>query len=135
IVDSQLINLFQTKGFLCIPVLDNNGLICVLAAGFNNSLKEQTHLKQFLSFFAHEAASVCRTSLKNIANQESVETKKDLLLHNDHIDMRLEEVIHEANNQLSIISNYLYSLSQKLDTNEPFSSDDISKELSIVREE
>lgn len=135
VVDSQIINLLKTKGFLCIPVQDNDGLICVIAAGFDKALKEQAHFSQFLSFFAYEATSACRKSLNNLANKESAENESKLLEHNEKFDLRLNEVIHEANNPLNIISNYLYSLGQRLETKEDYSSDDISKEIDIVREE
>ena len=135
VVDSQLINLFQTDGFLGIPIQDNEGLICVLAVGVNYSLIDQTHFSQFLSFFAHEAASVCRKSLKSLANEEAIKNQDDLLIDNDQLEMHLDEVIHEANNPLNIISNYLYSLGQRLEAKEPFNTADISKEINIVREE
>ena len=135
VVDSQLLNLFQTDGFICIPVQDSEGLICVLAVGINTTLKQQSHFSQFLSFFAHEAASVCRRSLRYLSNEESANNQNDLLIHNDQLKIHLNEVIHEANNPLSIISNYLYSLGQRLEAKEPFNSEDISKEISIVREE
>tara|TARA_R110001599_G_scaffold192674_1_gene388227 strand:+ start:2292 stop:4439 length:2148 start_codon:yes stop_codon:yes gene_type:complete len=135
IVDSQLLNLLQTNGFLCIPVQDSEGLISVLAVGINTSLREQPHFSQFLSFFAHEAAKVCRRSLKNLSNEETAKNQNNLLTHQDQLDMHLDEVIHEANNPLNIISNYLYSLGQRLEAKEPFNSDEISKEINIVREE
>jgi HD-like signal output (HDOD) protein/signal transduction histidine kinase len=135
VVDAQLINLLQTDGFLCVPIQDREGLICVLAVGINNSVNEPSHFSQFLSFFAHEAASVCRRSLKNLLNEESAKNEIYQLEYNDQLHLHVDEVIHEANNPLNIISNYLYSLGQRLGNKETFSSEDISKELNIVREE
>ncbi len=135
VVDAQVINTLQTNGFLCIPIQDTEGLLCVIVAGFNDSLKEPSHFNQFLSFFAHETAPVCRRNLINLATKESIENKSNLPLEDEPLDSRLEEVIHEANNPLSIISNYLHSLGQRLENKEAFNSGEISKELNIVREE
>tara|TARA_R110001592_G_scaffold324870_3_gene604630 strand:+ start:22130 stop:24277 length:2148 start_codon:yes stop_codon:yes gene_type:complete len=135
IVDQQLINTLQRDGFLAIPIQDTKGLICVIAAGFNDSLKDQTHFDQFLSFFAHETAPICRRILINLSAKASIEDKTDLLIEHQQLDARLQEVIHEANNPLNIISNYLHSLGQRLENKEPINSDDVSKELNIVREE
>jgi HD-like signal output (HDOD) protein/signal transduction histidine kinase len=135
IVDEQLINTLKTSGFLCIPVQDKDSLICVIAAGFNDSIKDQTHFSQFLSFFAHETAPICRRALTNILVKESLEHKTELVIADQKLDERLQEVIHEANNPLNIISNYLHSLGQRLKNKDDFNSNEISKELNIVREE
>lgn len=135
VVDSQLKNILQTDAFLSIPIQDSNGLICTLAAGFNNKHKEQNNFSQFLSFFAHETAAICRRSLDNISSKELNNRNANLLVADEELDLRLDEVIHEANNPLNIISNYLHSLGQKLENREPFNSNEISKEINILREE
>ena len=135
IVDQQLINLFQTNGLISIPLQDELGLVCVLVAGIDNDTSQQTHFKEFLSFFANETASVCRKNL-NILFGKVTEDKNSISLQSrDKIDKRLDEVIHEANNPLSIISNYLHSLGQKLENKEAIDSGEVSKEINIVREE
>ncbi len=135
VVDLQLINTLKTDGFLSIPVKDKDGLICVIAAGFNRTLKEQTNFSEFLSFFAHQTATVCRQILDNILAKEQNKISSSLVAADKQIDLRLQEVIHEANNPLNIIGNYLHALGQKLESNAPFNSLEISKELNIVREE
>lgn len=132
VVDKQLINLFRTDGFICIPIQDKHGLICVLVTGVDFSTGHKNNLKEFISFFAHETASVFRTILGRL----TIDAEQSALSSYDqNIHSRLDEVIHEANNPLSIISNYLHSLGQKLENKESLNSDEISKEITIVREE
>lgn len=135
VVDKQLINLCQTAGFLCIPMQDDLGLVCVLVAGINDSTVNQPHFKEFLSFFAYKTTAVCRKSLNDLSAKSSADNYSATLQTRDQIDARLDEVIHEANNPLNIISNYLHSLGQKLDNKEALDSSEISKEINIVREE
>lgn len=135
IVDEQIKSLLNSDGFIAIPLQDKEGWICVIAAGFNHSFDNEAPFKQFLSFFAHETASVCRRILNSIAHRDLHETNLKIRLSDEELDYRLKELLHEANNPLNIISNYLHALGQKLEHNQPFNSEEISKEINVVREE
>lgn len=138
VFDQQLQHLVKSSSFLCIPIRDRQGLICVILAAYDGSLAQQKKLRRFMNFFAHEAALACRKNLTQLSLQESyIEQFKhaDSSQRNAKLDQRVHEVIHEANNPLNIINNYLHSLGQRLSNQETFDSSEINKELTIVREE
>lgn len=152
VIDAQLLNLLDTENLLIIPLEDQHGLICVIVTAYNKDLKAQTAFHRFLGFFAHEAALACRLSLKQIDIHDNLAAAENKL-NSQAVDMafsatlsaqgensaqltdRVQEVLHEANNPLNIINNYLYSLGQRLTKAEAFDSKEISNELNIVREE
>lgn len=134
IVDSQLLNYLKTEGFVVIPIQDQDGLVCALIAGINEPINPDQAFTQFLAFFAKEAASNCRRSMASINAKEAAQAKLETP-NPTQLDERLNEVIHEANNPLNIISNYLHSLGERVANNESLDSGEVSKELSIVREE
>lgn len=134
VVDAQILNILNTDRLLSIPVHDKEGLICVLVAGFNDASHDPDSYAQFLRFFANEAATICRRNIEIIQSKAN-QTKTSNTIDKEHLDERLNQVIHEANNPLNIINNYLHSLSQRLSKQESLDSAEISKELDIVREE
>ncbi len=139
VVDAQLTNLFQSRGFVCIPLADQHGLICVLLAGINEPMSGHIKLRRFINHFAHEAALTCRRSL---AQFESLNTASHTPYPDSHrqdtlnsLKTRLDEAIHEANNPLNIINNYLHSLGQRINQNESADSQEINREINILKEE
>jgi signal transduction histidine kinase/HD-like signal output (HDOD) protein len=140
VIDAQIKNLLQCESFICIPVEDRHGPICVLVARYDQPLDKADSLRQFISFFAHEAALACRRSLNQLTQQAQWMHQASIAenyspFDEERLDKRVHEVIHEANNPLNIINNYLHSLGQRINRQEGFDSAEISKELNIVREE
>lgn len=123
IVDQQILHLVHSSGFIGIPIFSNNGVYCVLVVGCDTGLKEHPAQRQLLQYFASEISTSCETTFK-LLNQ------KERQLSVDELNVKISELVHEANNPLNIISNYLATLSHKLDD-----SHDVNEELRILREE
>ena len=138
VFDQQIMHMLHCDSFLCIPVRDRQGLICVILTAFDETLSQQQQLRRFMNFFAHEAALACRKTLTQLTLQESYIEQFKLAnpsQSSEQLEKRLQEVIHEANNPLNIINNYLHSLGQRLSKQANFDPGEINKELTIVREE
>jgi len=126
VIDKQIISAFKTKAILCVPLIKASQYIGVVVIGVNhsqyNQLKEKTSL---LDMYASEIAS--RVLL----------AKSGQKIRNDFIDNRQQkikskarEIIHEVNNPLAVIRNYLQILGKRLNEKDPAQND-----LGIISEE
>lgn len=125
IADEQLIHLLGTEGMLCLPMLVNQKRVGVIVAGIDEPqfsiLTEQLSiLKQFsdhaallLQEFAYDESQASVNSTMDGVNQDS-----------------LRRIIHEVNNPLGIIKNYLKVLGSKIGENS-----DAGDEIFLIREE
>jgi len=126
LIDQQLARALESDGLLCIPLVSESNRLGVIVAGCHESEFEQPDQQQaFLPLFA---ATVART----IDSRRASEQRTSELLDNTHQWHRRQarSIVHEINNPLGIINNYLHVLSVK------FSDDPtISGQLKIVTEE
>ncbi len=125
ITDDQLVRLLGTEGMLCLPLLVNQKRVGVIVAGIDEPqfpiLSEQlSMLKQFadhaallLQEYAYDESRASVISTTAGVNQESV-----------------RRIIHEVNNPLGIIKNYLKVLGSKIGENT-----DVGDEIFFIREE
>lgn len=123
VVDQQTIRLVKAKGLICIPIHRDDTLFCVLVVGCDNGLKGQVAQRSLLRYFAKEIAFTCEKTLQAISSNEHELNLNDL-------NLRISELVHEANNPLNIVNNYLATLSHKLSDHS-----DVQEELRILREE
>ncbi|RLB42376.1 MAG: hypothetical protein DRH12_05820 [Deltaproteobacteria bacterium] len=126
IVDEQLIRFIGKDGMLCIPLSAHGDHVGVIVVGLDEV--EFTHLSQqfgVLQMFSRQAATaLCGYRLKK-AQLNAVQSER---LGASHEIAR--KVIHEINNPLSIIKNYLKILAMKL------AEQDIAQdEIRIINEE
>lgn len=110
IIDGQLIRLLGGNGMFCLPLIAHNNPLGVLALGIDSDdlphLLENTKL---LNVFSHRGAMALRLdSLRR--NQLQVIQKTRIDASSD----LARRVVHEVNNPLSIIKNYLKVLGVKL---------------------
>lgn len=126
VIDKQIISAFKTEGMLCIPLIKAGLYLGVIVVGVShhqyNKLMNKTSL---VDMYATEIAS--RVS----AVKSGQKIRNDSL--NDHqqvIKTKAREIIHEVNNPLAIIRNYLRVLGQRLNENDPAQND-----LHIISEE
>ncbi|MCF6147150.1 MAG: HDOD domain-containing protein [Candidatus Kuenenia sp.] len=126
IVDRQLIRLLRSGGILCLPLTANNEFIGVLVIGIDKNYQTR-HIGQqrLLEFFAAETG----VFIKNIESDLS-DKNAGTVIESHEISKKIREVIHEANNPLSIIKIYLEMLGQKLGNDSS-----AQKELQIIKEE
>ncbi len=126
LIDQQLARTLERDCLLCIPLITGSNRIGVIAVGLHES--EQEQLAQHLSFLSMFAT----TAAQSIHAHRSIERKTEDLLENTRQWHQREarSIVHEINNPLGIINNYLHVLSSKF--NEDAS---ISDHLKIIKEE
>jgi len=123
VIDRQIIRLVKAKGLLCLPIQTSDTLFCVLVVGCHQAISGNPNQAHLLQYFTDEIAIACEDTLRHIQASEN-KTGRDAL------SQRASEIAHEANNPLNIISNYLVSLTDKLQDRS-----EIQEELTILKEE
>jgi HD-like signal output (HDOD) protein len=123
VVDQQIIRVVGSKGIICIPIFCEQKLFCVLAAGSDCGLNNKVGQHNLLKYFADEIALTCEKTLSKISRSENN-------LNVNELTLRVSELVHEANNPLNIINNYLATLAHKLGDDS-----DIQEELKVLKEE
>lgn len=126
IIDRQLSRVLGKPGVCYLPLSSPRGKLGLIAAGVTqqewDGLQEQLNL---LSLFAGEAAN----TLISQRMQEEIEQQR-LAEERQAFHLEARKMVHEANNPLSIINNYLHILGMKLGEDSPVQGD-----LDIIREE
>ena len=126
ILDEQLIRLLDGQGIYCLPLIAHGDAVGVLVLSLQkNDLPHLLENQKLLNLFIHKGALALRLDyLKQIQLQDiqakRAEASSDLA----------RRVVHEVNNPLSIIKNYLKVLEIKL-TGKDIALD----EIRIVNEE
>ncbi len=110
IVDRQIRRLLGTEGMLLIPLWENQHAVGVIVSGINQSEIPTIDLKiNFITLFAQEVAqALLKTESAAGPNQQTIAELKE------SYQLQVRKLVHEANNPLSIINNYLHLLGQKL---------------------
>jgi signal transduction histidine kinase/HD-like signal output (HDOD) protein len=126
IADEQIVRLLNTEGMLCLPLTYDGHWIGVICAGIDEPqfplLWEQLDL--LYSFAAQAATLLDKTEGTEIgpsATRAMGEPFDDEAIH---------RVIHEVNNPLGIVKNYLAVLSEKV-AGHP----EVKDEIALIREE
>lgn len=123
VVDQQIVRLVKSSGFICIPIEQRDKLFCVLVAGSHQGIASQPAEGNLLAYFAREIAQNCDQTLAKLGPSHAQPQDTEL-------GLKIDEILHEANNPLNIIANYLATLRQKLDDNSA-----AQEELDIIKEE
>lgn len=123
VVDQQILRLVKSSGFICIPIEQRGKLFCVLVAGSHQGIESTPTERNLLTFFASEIAQNCDQTLAQLGPSHAQNQDAEL-------GLKIDEILHEANNPLNIISNYLATLRHKLDDNSA-----AQEELDIIKEE
>jgi HD-like signal output (HDOD) protein/nitrogen-specific signal transduction histidine kinase len=124
IIDRQICRMLGAEGLMLIPLYDETQNIGVIAVGISKSHAQAITLNaEFITLFSREAAHALLNvlSTERIALQKAEEIRESYRLH-------ARKLVHEANNPLSIIQNYLYLLSKKL-------NDENAQEIRIIQDE
>jgi len=124
--DTRIVLLLETKGFFCIPITARGKGLGVMILGVDEELAHRLGQNKGLLGLFSKQAGVC---IQNIqfhqkyaldVNEKKMEAYATLT----------DKVIHEINNPIAIIKNYLETLRMKLPDKHP-----VQKELSVVGEE
>ena len=126
LVDQQLSRTLERDHLLCIPLIAGSQRVGVVVAGMRESdLKSYQHNRDFMQIFSGTAAESI------IANRQIGERTEERLENARQWHQReARSVVHEINNPLGIINNYLHVLSAKFEQD-----DTISDHLNIIKEE
>ncbi|MFO7912872.1 MAG: HDOD domain-containing protein [Desulfotignum sp.] len=124
--DIQILRLLETSGFYALPIRSAGRMMGTMVLGGNKDLFRQIRTSQ---------------GIVNIFSRQTGLCLENIWMHEEHADRVSEKkmeafatmtdkVIHEINNPVAIIRNYLESLSLKLPGKHP-----AQEELSVVKEE
>jgi signal transduction histidine kinase len=126
LAEEQLLRMLGSESMVCVPLVAGARCLGVLVGGLPawqvGSVKKREH---FLKSFGGQAA----TALEN-ALSERGHARRQLAQVAEEYREASRRVVHEVNNPLSIIKNYLSVLDEKLARHEP-----VSGEMSILNEE
>lgn len=126
VVDGQLSRLLDSEGLVCTPLVSGQQNIGVLVSGMDSKqYPKLQNQREMLSCFAGVVAG-------NLTRHQRMTVEQDKLVEEERLRQNAEvrKLVHEANNPLGIIKNYLEVLSLKL-------GDDASvqDQLSVLKEE
>ncbi len=126
ISDSQIIRLLEAGGLYCIPIFSSDSVFGVMALGVDEESAGRLDQNQGLVRLFSRQTGVCFDSIRF----------QDEYARNIH-DKKMEayatltdKVIHEVNNPVAIIKNYIETLSLKLPDKHP-----VQSELTVISEE
>jgi signal transduction histidine kinase/HD-like signal output (HDOD) protein len=126
IADEQLVRLLNAEGMLCLPLIYEGRWIGVICAGIDEPqfplLWEQLDL---LNSFAAQAAA-----LLDKIDGAGIRSSSNRAMDKAFDDQAIHRVIHEVNNPLGIVKNYLAILAEKV-AGQP----EVKNEIALIREE
>ncbi|BBP00972.1 HDOD domain-containing protein [Sulfuriferula nivalis] len=126
IPDEQVTRLMQTEGFYCQPMFTQNKVVGIMIFGLNQTQLSYVKKQQkLMSMFAQEAAQAI--AALNAFNEQEARIKSEVLAASRTHAMK---IMHETNNPLSIIQNYIQLLGIKLPKEDPAQED-----LKIIKQE
>ncbi len=126
ISDTQLIRLLETKGLYCIPIYSYKKTIGILVLGVDaataKNLEDNKDLVQLFS----KQTSICIQNIQFYNDYAANVHEKKMQAYSTMTD----KVIHEINNPVAIIKNYIEALGLKLPDKHP-----AQEELTVINEE
>lgn len=124
--EEQLLRMLGTESMVCLPLVAGGRCLGVMVGGIHawqeGNCKKQ---ERFLQSFAAQAASALEAALFEKGN-----ARRQLASVAEEYREASRRVVHEVNNPLSIIKNYLSVLDSKLARQEP-----VATEMSVLNEE
>ncbi len=126
LAEEQLLRILGTDSLVCLPLVAGARSLGVLVGGLNAwQLPACQKRERFLQAFGTQAANALETMLS-----ERGHARRQLAHVAEEYREASRRVVHEVNNPLSIIKNYLSVLDSKLARQEP-----VAGEMSILNEE
>lgn len=126
LIDKQIIHFARCEGIICIPMITRDRLIGTIVIGLNRiDLSPFQDLMSWIRMFIRNISSVLY-----VEQEREKPGKQDEISYLESTTGKTKKVIHEINNPLSVIKNYLKVLGLKL------SEHDVAQdELRIINEE
>jgi signal transduction histidine kinase/HD-like signal output (HDOD) protein len=126
LAEEQLLRMLGSESMVCVPLVVGARCLGVLVGGLPafqaGAIRKREH---FLKSFGTQAAGALENALS-----ERGHARRQLAQVAEEYREASRRVVHEVNNPLSIIKNYLSLLDEKLARHEP-----VSGEMSILNEE
>ncbi|MGB9149177.1 MAG: HDOD domain-containing protein, partial [Burkholderiales bacterium] len=115
ILDEQIARLLGHDGFLALPLVSRGEMLGAFAVGLSPAELPQLDAKmRRMTLFANEAAAALHFSIKQAGLLAFVSPEQNLVAQS-----RVRKVLHEVNNPLGIIKNYIKILRLKLPKADP----------------
>ncbi len=126
LADEQLLRILGADSMVCVPLVAGGRCLGVMVGAIASwQVAACQQRERFLQAFAAQAASALETALS-----ERGQARRQLAHVAEEYREASRRVVHEVNNPLSIIKNYLSVLDSKLARREP-----VEGEMSILNEE
>jgi signal transduction histidine kinase/HD-like signal output (HDOD) protein len=130
ILDEQIARLLDNDGFLALPLVSRGEMLGAFAVGLSQSELPQLDEKmRRMTLFANEAAAALHFSIKQSGLLAFVSPEQNLAAQS-----RVRKVLHEVNNPLGIIKNYIKILQLKMPKSDPsqFGLEVINEEIDRI---
>jgi HD-like signal output (HDOD) protein/signal transduction histidine kinase len=126
LAEAQLLRAFDADSLICLPIATSTRCLGLLVGGLEAwRVAELKRQNKFLLAFGAQAA----TALELAAKERGEMDRRIARLREEQLQ-NSRKVVHEANNPLSIIKNYLGVLDDKLARQQP-----VAGEIAILNEE
>jgi HD-like signal output (HDOD) protein/signal transduction histidine kinase len=126
LAEEQLLRMLGSETLVCVPLVAGARCLGVMVGGVATWQLPTVHKRErFLYSFGAQAAQALETALS-----ERGHARRQLAQVAEEYRQASRRVVHEVNNPLAIIKNYLSVLDEKLANNEP-----VAGEMSILNEE
>ena len=126
VLDDQIARLMQAEGFYCQPLIAQDTIVGAMLFGLAKvQLPQVEKQRKLISMFAQQASQTL--AAWHVDNEQVQRTESEVMSASR---AKARQVVHEANNPLSIIKNYIKLLSVKLPQ-----EDTVQGDLAIIREE
>jgi len=124
--EEQLLRMLGAESMVCVPLVAGGRCLGVLVGGVASwQLPSCQKRARFLQSFGNQAASALEKAM-----QERGQARRQLAHVAEEYREASRRVVHEVNNPLAIIKNYLSVLDSKLERQEP-----VGGELSVLHDE
>jgi len=124
--EEQLLRILGAESMVCVPLVAGGRCLGVLIGGIASwQLPACQKRERFLQSFGSQAATALEKAML-----ERGQARRQLAHVAEEYREASRRVVHEVNNPLSIIKNYLSVLDSKLERQEP-----LTRELSVLHEE
>ncbi len=115
IVDEQITRLLGTQSMLCVPIASSDFMYGAMVLGYSTAITQRVETKfNLMNAFASIAANSIRKFREEMKSLNAEDTSEI-----DEYKLNVRKIIHEVNNPLAIMKNYLrvldIKLSRKLD--------------------
>ncbi len=126
ISDEQIIRLLETEGMYCLPLISADVQIGIMVLGVSNRDIQNLIKKSTLTDLFAKQTALCLANT-GLRNNQDLKLQDERLLAYSTIT---QKIVHEINNPMGIITNYLRMLSLKLPDKHPAQT-----ELIVISEE